>query len=319
MPPKLADSQILVTGAAGFIGSHLVRHLLDLGCKKIIALDDLRCGSLENLPPLGDRGIFVNLSLGSASAEQLEAACRGTDYIVHLAAEKHNQSKDNPHELLLSNVIGTQDLLVAARNCGISKFIFSSSLYAYGRMELPQTKESDHLSPSTLYGISKSVGESLVGFAAREEHFATAILRFYFVYGPNQFCGTGYKSVIVKNFERLLTGKPPLICGDGNQALDYIFVDDVINAVILALESPSSKQVFNVASSHACSINELTKIMLSVAGKNMNPEFIAADWTHGSTRVGSHDRIHRELGWSPRTSLESGLRRTFESMSGKLS
>jgi UDP-glucose 4-epimerase len=142
-------------------------------------------------------------------------------------------------------------------------------------------------------------------------------LRYFFVYGPKQFAGMGYKSVIVKNFERIKEGKQPIVFGDGNQVLDYVFVEDVVEATLLAATSQISGEVFNVGSGVGTSINALTKLMLKVSESSQAPQYEPADWTAGTSRVGKIEKIGKMLNWNSKTSLEEGLRRTWTWINGR--
>lgn len=297
-----------MTGGCGFIGSHLVRHLANAGAN-VVALDSLKYGARETPGAVE----VAKFRLGTDSRADLSRWVAKTDYIFHLAAEKHNQSRDNPRELLQSNVNGTIDLLELAAEHGVKKIVFSSSLYAYGRLMGPRMREDEPASPRTLYGLSKLMGEQLLGHYGIEH----VTLRYFFVYGPRQFAGMGYKSVIVKNFERILAGKNPVIFGDGQQALDYVYVDDVIRATVQALESAVSGEVLNVGSSVPTTIVELTDLMLRAAGSDLKPVHEPPDWTAGSNRTGDTAKIRQLLHWTPSVPLPEGLARTLEWMKGK--
>jgi UDP-glucose 4-epimerase len=163
-----------------------------------------------------------------------------------------------------------------------------------------------------VYGISKLAGEHVLAHFGQTQDVAWNVLRYLFVYGPKQFAGLGYKSVIMKNFERILTGEPPVILGDGTQELDYVFVDDVVEATLSAMESPVTNEVVNIASGHGTRIDELTEAMLRVSESALRPTHGPPDWTHGSCRVGSAERAAEVLGWRATTPLDVGLRRTFD-------
>ena len=263
----------MVTGGCGFIGSHLVRRLLASGVERVVVLDSLRYGRPQNLGPEADsdRVTLVPFTLGQDSATRLEAALDGVDFLFHLAAEKHNQSVGAPERVFRANIEGTRVLLDCAARTGVRKVVFSSSLYAHGRMSGPPAAEDEIPLPTTIYGISKLCGERLLAHYEEEAGLRGVSLRFYFVYGPRQHSGTGYKSVIVKNFERIRSGEPPIIFGGGEQALDYTYVDDVVEAMMHCLASPTSGEVFNVASGEATSVARLTRIMLEVAGSEFEP------------------------------------------------
>jgi UDP-glucose 4-epimerase len=312
-PFPLAGSRVLVTGGAGFIGSHLVAALLDRGVARVTVLDSLRCGDPANLGPAAERVALVRFTLGGDDPAGLTRHLDGVDHLFHLAAEKHQQSADRPVDVLRANVEGTYHLLTAAARCGVRKVVFTSSLYAYGRMSGPPCQETDLPLPTTLYGLSKVAGEHLLRHAEASAGLAWTALRLYFVYGPRQFAGMGYKSVIVKNFERILGGEPALVHGDGTQALDYVYVDDVVEALMVALERGPT-EVLNVASGTATPVRTLVETMLRVAGNDAPPVHGPPDWTAGSCRTGSPARIQAALGWRARVPLEEGLARTYRWM-----
>jgi UDP-glucose 4-epimerase len=214
--------------------------------------------------------------------------------------------------VLRSNVEGTAALFQSACKAGVKKILFTSSLYAYGRLSGGPMVESETPVPRTVYGISKLTGEHLLSFFAREYGIDSVSLRYFFVYGPRQFAGTGYKSVIVKSFERLLAGQAPLINGDGEQALDYIFVDDAVEGTCRALESELSGEVFNIGSGKATQVKDLVHAMVELSGRDLPPESAPADWTAGSHRVGNVEKAGRLLGFSATTSLEQGLSATLD-------
>jgi UDP-glucose 4-epimerase len=172
--------------------------------------------------------------------------------------------------------------------------------------------ESEVPQPRTVYGISKLAGEHILAHFGQTRDVAWNVLRYLFVYGPKQFSGQGYKSVIMKNFERILGGEPPVILGDGKQELDYVFVDDVVDATVSAMQSPVTNEVVNIGSGRGTPIDELTELMLRVSGSALRPKHGPPDWTQGSSRVGSADRAGEVLDWRATTPLDVGLRRTFD-------
>ena len=306
--------RILITGGAGFIGSHVARHLNSVGEHEVILLDSFGYGSQENLGnELSNLQVYKK-ELGQASYEELVEVCEGVDYIIHLAAEKHNQSRDQADRLLRANIEGFYSLLEAAGQGGVKKIVFSSSLYVYGIHSTSNRSESSPACPDTLYGISKLTGEQLLACMAAKYGFDYNILRYYFVYGPYQFAGSGYKSVIVKNFENILAKRPVTICGDGTQELDYIYVDDVVGGTIQALFSQCSGEIFNISRGEGVSVLSLTEKMLEISHSQVDVEYIEKDWTAGTRRVGENAKICSVLDWKPLISLEDGLRNTFEWM-----
>ena len=300
------DASFVVTGGAGFIGSHLVGALLEQGARRVVVLDSLRTGSWRNTPedPRAER---ITADLGSIAEEELRKLLEGADYLFHLAAEKHNQAIDMPDRVLEVNVNGTFRLFRAAVAARVQKVVFTSSLYAAGRLTLPPMTEADLPEPRTVYGTSKLTGEHLLRYFAISERLRSTSFRLFFVYGPKQFSGTGYKSVIVANFERILRGEAPVIVGDGRQSLDYTHVDDVVRCLMLGLAPAADGEVINVGQGSAVSVNELTELMLEVAGSSLRPVTAPPDWTAGSHRQCRNDKARQLLGWSPLVGLRDGL------------
>lgn len=309
---QLRGEVAVVTGGAGFIGSHLVRALLERGAREVRVIDSLRYGDQANLGELAGVTLLEH-TLGSDPPERLDPVFDGAAYLFHLAAEKHNQSKDSPARVIQANITGTHDLFERAGQAGVRKVVFTSSLYAYGRMHAPAFVESEVPRPHTIYGISKLAGEHLCHHLSLKHGFDWCVLRYLFIYGPKQFAGMGYKSVIIKSIERLLEGRAPVVFGDGQQALDYVYVDDAVEATLRALEREASHaRALNIASGEATRVAELLCTLTAVAGSELELEQGPADWTAGSWRVGNPALAREVLGWSATTSLAEGLRRTFD-------
>jgi UDP-glucose 4-epimerase len=312
----VAGRHVLVTGGAGFIGSHLVDGLLARGVGRVTILDSLKYANSSQPRATGERVSVVKHALGVDPSERLAEVLADVDLLFHLAAEKHNQSLHDPRQVLAANVTGTYELYQAAGRAGVTRVVFASSLYAYGRVTGPPMTETELPAPSTIYGISKLAGEQLGGWARAKYGLSAVALRYFFVYGPRQFPGMGYKSVIVTNFERLARGEAPVIFGDGEQALDYVYVDDVVDATIRAMESDVDGEVLNVGSGVATTINELTRAMIAVSGRGIAPARGPADSTHGSSRVGDNRKVRALLGWAPKIPLRDGLTRTYGALLG---
>jgi len=312
MISEIAKKTILVTGGCGFIGSHLITNLFQLGAKAILVLDSFEYGLLKNIDSSKKPIQIFKHRLGADSFSFLEKTLEGVDCIFHLAAEKHNQSIDNPLKVIDANISGTQTLLQAAVACGVKKVVFASSLYAYGRMKGGPFDEEETLQPKTVYGISKLAGEHLCAHFNEKHGLPFVALRYLFVYGPRQYANLGYKSVIVKNFQRLIAGNSPIIKGDGQQTLDYVFVEDAVSATIKAMESSLSSDVLNVCTGKPITVTNLIQKIQEVAGTRLPPIFEPADATHGSSRVGDPARLMTKLGYVSKTQLDDGLKSTFQ-------
>ncbi len=308
---KVAGQSWMVTGGCGFIGSHLVRSLLARGARRVVVVDSLRYGNPANLGAADPAVEIVKHQLGHDDPAALARALDGIDGLFHLAAEKHNQSLDSPIEVLRSNVEGTHTLFSLAADAGVKKVVFTSSLYAYGRSEGAPFSEDEIPRPTTVYGISKLAGEHLLAHFQKTRGLPGNVLRYLFVYGPRQFAGLGYKSVILKNGERLLRGEAPIIFGDGRQTLDNVVVDDVVEATVAAMETARSGATWNIGSGEPTSVSHLIATMTAQSGHTMPPIVEPPDWTQGSFRVGDVRRAHAELGWRATTSLTDGISRTL--------
>lgn len=313
----LRDSAVMVTGGAGFIGSHLVAELVARGAARVVVIDSLRYGDRANLRGLSERVELVQHTLGFDAPDALARAMTGVEFLFHFAAEKHNQSKDDPLRVYQANINGTHTLYDVACRSGVKKIVFASSLYAYGRLRGAPFVETELPAPRTVYGVTKLAGEHLLTYFREREGVEFNVLRYLFVYGPKQFAGMGYKSVIMKNFERLLAGERPTVYGDGRQALDYVFVDDAVSAAIAAMQSELTGEVFNVASGVATPVDELVSLMIEVSARDAEKLYEPPDWTAGSCRAGNPDKAARLLGWKAQTPLREGLRRTYEWLAGQ--
>lgn len=300
---------IAISGGAGFIGAALANELHSRGQYKIKLFDNLSTGDWSRLNYSADKTL-VDISI--AKVEDLVEALSGTEILFHLSAVKLHNEKNSFDELIMHNVIGTQKLLEAAGQAGVKKVVFTSSLYAYGLLEMESFTEDLMPFPSTVYGASKLFGEGLVSISAKKYGFEYSIARLFFIYGEKQYSQGGYKSVIVNNFERLKSGLPAVINGDGEQILDYLHVSDCVSALI-SLSEKTTNDIFNVSSSEPLSIEKLTTKMLQIAGQT-ELSYAEPDWTQGTRRVGSNKKIHNLTGWTPKITLEEGLERTWRSL-----
>jgi UDP-glucose 4-epimerase len=310
---KISGTSIVVTGGAGFIGSHLTERLLNLNVRKITVIDSLDYGREKNINSDG-RVVFLKFKIGADPINDLKGYLDNSDCLFHLAAEKHNPSAGDPHSLYKVNIIGTSDLFELAGKCNVRKVVFSSSLHVYGQTDYPPMKESDTPNPNNIYGISKLSGEHLLSFYARKYGFDFTILRYFFTYGPRQFSGFGHKPVIVGTFSRMLHGLPAIIIGDGRQSMDYLYIDDLIDATVESMASNFSGEIFNVGSSTDIMINELMEHMIQVFGKSVTVCYAPPDRTAHHHYIADIHKIQTMLSWKPKTSIEQGLQKTLDWM-----
>jgi UDP-glucose 4-epimerase len=300
----------LVTGGAGFIGRHLVARLIEIG-HEVIVVDS---GFTGNLHEVNTRAEIINKDINFLKVEDWLKLLNGVNFVFHLAAQKLNTKNVTPDNMLQTNVNSTYNLAQASGIANIERFVFTSSLYAYGNLGPKVMHESDRTHPRTLYGSTKLMGENILNSVGFDLDLSWNIARLFFIYGPGQFSNAAYKSVIVKNFERLIRNLPPIINGTGIQSLDYVYVDDAVSALIKLAQIESTKNIVNIASGKSTSVNDLTKKMQEVAGTDFKTIGEVADWTEGTNRFGDVKLAKKKLDWVASTSMDLGLKRVWLSL-----
>lgn len=299
--------QVLVTGGAGFIGSHLVRRLVAEGFQ-VTVLDNLSSGNLGNLSCVSDRVNFVEGDV--RNPDVVEESANDAEAVVHLAALIDvAESVEKPHLYVDVNVSGTLNVLEAAKKAEV--FVFASSAAVYGEpLSLP-IEELHPLAPLSPYGATKVAGEALVQSYARMRGFRPVILRIFNVYGPKQ--SKAYAGVVFEFAKRVLRDEPPIIYGDGEQTRDFIYVDDVVECLVTVIKNRRARGVYNVGSGKAVSIGELARTVAEVLGKPyLKPVYAPARPGDVKHSVASISRLRECLGYTPRFSLEQGLRKLSE-------
>jgi UDP-glucose 4-epimerase len=308
---KLPFKSALVTGGAGFIGSHLVDTLVSAGCK-VAVLDNLSSGNYSNLKHLEGQFAFYQDDIRDQQA--ISAAAEGCEVIFHLAAiVSVPETIENPVDSAAVNDTGSLFVLDAARKKKARRVVFASSCAVYGDdRRLPKQEDMDP-KPQSPYAVQKLAVE----YYARVFHdlygLETAVLRYFNVYGPRQNPSSPYSGVISIFLTKALHHEPAVIYGDGNQSRDFIYVQDVVRANLLAAAAKGAGgQVMNIGSGSSVVINQLWKAVCALSGQNLEPEYAPqrpGDIVESVAGIASAKTL---IGFEPEISFEKGLESTFE-------
>jgi nucleoside-diphosphate-sugar epimerase len=309
----MMGSRVLVTGGAGFIGSHLVDRLLRDG-HDVVVLDNLSTGRRENLAEAADAVEFVEGDIRDLDA--IRAAIRGADVVYHQAAlPSVPRSIEAPADSHAANATGTLNVLIAAREADVRRVVYASSSSVYG--DTPTLPKREEMAPSPLspYAVSKLAGELYCRVFHHVYGLETVALRYFNVFGPRQAPDSAYAAVIPLFIQKLLDGRVPRIFGDGEQTRSFAYVADVVDAnVRAAVSEGAAGRAINIAGKERISINDLDRAL-----RDAVPAAPRGPADYGPPRPGDVRHSYADLsaaeellGYSPRTSLAEGLRRTVE-------
>ncbi len=302
--------KVLVTGGAGFVGSNLTERAARCGAR-VTVLDDLFTGSLENIDP----GVDYDFVEGSVTDEKLVSKLvKEADYVAHLAARNIIVSTRNPRSDYEVNIGGTLNVLMAAREHGIGQIVYTSSASIYGNPRVIPILEDERPHTFSPYSVSKLAGENYCHAFYETYGVPVTSVRYSNVYGPKQDPGNPYCGVIAKFIEAIDAGLAPQVHGDGRQTRDFTFVDDAIDATLVALLSPKAEgMVFNIGTGIETAIIELVTILTRLLGKKVAPEHIdRRDIDNIRRRVLNIELLRTRLRWQPQIGLEEGLKRTVQ-------
>jgi nucleoside-diphosphate-sugar epimerase len=305
-------ANFLVTGAAGFIGSSLTRSLLD-GGNSVRGFDNLSTGKMENLEDVLDRIDLRQADLCDISA--VRDACKGIDFILHEAAlPSVPRSVADPISAHESNVTGTLNLLVAARDAGVKRIVFAGSSSAYGDQPTLPKHEGMMPNPISPYAASKVACEMYLQCFYRCYGLETVTIRYFNVFGPRQDANSQYSGVLAKFITMMLNGERPTIFGDGEQSRDFTYIDNVIKGNMLACFAPAEKvsgKVFNVATASTITLNQTYALLQKLIGTKGEPIYLperAGDIKHSYSDI---TLARSAFGYEPVVDFEEGLRRTI--------
>jgi UDP-N-acetylglucosamine/UDP-N-acetyl-alpha-D-glucosaminouronate 4-epimerase len=300
----------LVTGGAGFIGSHLAEELLHRG-HRVRVVDSLITGKRRNLECI-PAAEFMEGDL--AEADVAEKAADGMDYVLHQAAiPSVPRSVEDPATSNRANVTATLNILLAARKAGVKRLVYAGSSSAYGDTPTLPKHEKMPTSPQSPYALQKLVGEQYCQLFTKLYGFPTVTTRYFNVFGPRQDPGSPYSGVISLFATAVLNGRAPIVHGDGEQTRDFTYIANVVDGVLRACEAPNvAGEVINVATGGRISLNDLLRVLSSLAKTSVQP--VHKEPRAGDVRDSQADisKAQTLLGYKPIVSFEDGLQRTLE-------
>jgi len=305
----------IVTGGAGFIGSHIVETLLHQG-EKVKVIDNFSTGKKENLQ-FSQQTVKGELEIVEADIRDLNVLRREfkyADYVLHQAALRSvPKSYHNPQEYDEVNVRGTLNVLLAARECGVKRVVYASSSSVYGeRKDLPE-KENDLPNPVSIYAASKLNGEYYCNVFNHLYGLETVVLRYFNVFGPRQSLENKYAVVIPKFIVCFLKGENPPIYGDGYQSRDFTYIKNVVKANILSVLKPEAKgQVFNIANGKAHTVLEIYEFIKNYFGRDLEPKFEPPRPGDVRHTLGDISRAREILGYVPEVDFQQGMLLTIK-------
>jgi nucleoside-diphosphate-sugar epimerase len=310
--PDFRGEVVLVTGAAGFIGSHLVDALLERGAL-VRGLDNFATGKRENLPSGNGRFELVEADL--RDPEACQKACRGVTYVFHQAAlGSVPRSLADPGSTISVNVAGTANVLQASRDARVRRVVYASSSSVYGDSERLPKKEGEEGLPVSPYALSKVMVEQLADIFTLAFGLESIGLRYFNVYGPRQDPEGPYAAVIPRFFQANLAGEAPVIYGDGLQSRDFTYVDDAVRANLLAAAAPSDAcgHAYNVGGGRRTTVRELARSIREAAGGG--PEPLSAPPRAGDVlhSLADLNRVREAIGYEPQWDLSRGLTQSRE-------
>jgi UDP-N-acetylglucosamine/UDP-N-acetyl-alpha-D-glucosaminouronate 4-epimerase len=300
----------LVTGGAGFIGSHLAEELLDRG-HQVRIVDNLMTGKRRNLEPL-HAAEFLEGDL--ADLDVARRAVDGMEFVLHQAAiPSVPRSVKDPLTSHRANIDASMNVLIAARDAGVRRLVYAGSSSAYGDTDTLPKREDMPTKPLSPYALQKLVVEQYGQMFTRLYGFETVTIRYFNVFGPRQDPGSPYSGVISLFSTALLAGRQPLIYGDGEQTRDFTYVKNVVDGVLRACEAPNvAGEVINVATGGRISLNDLLRTMNRILGTDIHAIYL--DVRAGDVRDSQADitKARQLLGYEPLVGLDEGLRHTIE-------
>lgn len=312
---NLGAYSFLITGGAGFIGSHIVEYLLAHGAGRVRVLDNYATGFEQNLGPFAGNTRFEFVRGDIRDPEACRKACEGIDFVSHQAAlGSVPRSIHDPLTTNEVNISGFLNMLVAARDAGVKRFVYAASSSTYGDSKKLPKVEHEIGRPLSPYAVTKYVNELYADVFARTYGMKPIGLRYFNVFGPRQSPEGAYAAVIPLLIKSLLTGTSPVIHGDGEQTRDFTFVANAVQANLKAIFAPeaATNQVYNVAVGDRTSLNQLFGLLKEAAGSEVHPVYVEARPGDIRDSLADIGKARQLLGYEPSFRLAEGLRLTLE-------
>jgi UDP-glucose 4-epimerase len=311
----IKDSNILVTGGCGLVGSTTIDLLLrDYSPARIVIFDDLSRGTLANVEAALKDPRVTLVQEDIRNVEAVHSAMQGMDAVIHMATLRITACAADPREAMGVMCDGSFNVVEAAQVANVKKLVTASSASIYGLADSFPTREDHHpYNNRTWYGASKIMLEGLLRSFNEMYGLPYVALRYFNVYGPRMDIYGKYTEVLIRWMERIANGQSPLILGDGTQTMDFVYIEDVARSNILALQSELSDDVFNIASGTETSLNDLAAALLKVMGSDLQPEYGEARTVNPvSRRLADMTKAEQVLGFKAQVGLEDGLFRLVE-------
>jgi UDP-glucose 4-epimerase len=307
----MQNSRVLITGGAGLVGSHIADLLVKEGVSEIIVLDNFTRGRMANLAWAQEQGHLVIVEGDIRDQKLLADVMQGVDVVFHQAAIRITQCAEEPRLALEVLADGTFNVLEAAVKAKVKKVVAASSASIYGMAEEFPTTESHHpYNNRTIYGAAKVFNEGLLRSFHEMYGLDYVALRYFNVYGPRMDIYGVYTEVLIRWMDRIVAGQPPLIFGDGKQTMDFVYIEDIARANILAAKASVTDEVFNVASGVETSLNDLAYSLAKVMGSDLKPEYGPERKANPvQRRLADIVKAKQLLGFEAEVSLEEGLRK----------
>jgi len=310
----MRNSRFLITGGAGLVGSHIADQLVKENVREIVIFDNFVRGQRENLSWARAHGTVRIVEGDIRDSKCVADAMKGIDVVFHQAAIRITQCAEDPRLALEVLADGTFNVLDAARRVGVRKVVSASSASVYGMAdEFPTTERHHPYNNRTIYGAAKTFTEGLLRSFHEMYGLNYVALRYFNVYGPRMDTHGAYTEVFIRWMERIAAGQPPIIFGDGTQTMDFVYIEDIARANILAAKANVTDDVFNIGSGTETSLADLARALLKVMGSGLEPEYAKERKVNSvRRRLADVSRAKRFIGFEARVSFEEGLGRVVD-------